>query len=267
MSTKKRVVSAALAAAVGVSLLCGFGFAKKDYVYQQFETAEPVTSVTVTDASANVTIQAADTDHITVRYAALPDEEPLYDLSVQDGRLVVEARDDVDVDTTDDGGPALVRVRIEGHSIDPTPDRELTVTLPDKQYEQLEAGLAVGTLKVEGVDAKTLSVAAAAGEAEVSGVQTEQLELSSAAGKVILRDAWAQIAVVGAAAGSLQLEGVEADELSVSSAVGGASLKQVTAGDLEIGSVLGSLKLEDVWADSYTKAGIILHTSGQIQKR
>lgn len=267
MSTKKRVVSAALAAAVGVSLLCGFGFAQKDYVYQQFETAEPVTSVTVTDASAKVTIQAAATDHITVRYAALPDEEPLYDISVQDGRLVVEARDDVDVDTTDDGGPALVRVRIEGHSIDPTPDRELTVTLPDKQYEQLEAGLAVGTLKVEGVDAKTLSVAAAAGEAEVSGVQAEQLELSSAAGKVILRDTWAQKAEVAAAAGSLQLEGVEADELSVSSAVGGASLKQVTAGDLEIGSVLGNIQLEDVWADSYTKAGIILHTSGQIQKR
>ena len=267
MSTKKRVVSAALAAAVGVSLLCGFGFAQKDYVYQQFETAEPVTSVTVTDASANVTIQAADTDHITVRYAALPDEEPLYDLSVQDGRLVVEARDDVDVDTTDDGGPALVRVRIEGHSIDPTPDRELTVTLPDKQYEQLEAGLAVGTLKVEGVDAKTLSVATAAGEVEVSGVQAEQLELASAAGKVILRDTWAQKAEVAAAAGSLQLEGVEADELSVSSAVGGASLKQVTAGDLEIGSALGSIQLEDVWADSYTKAGIILHTSGQIQKR
>ena len=170
---------------------------------------------------------------------------------------MVEARDDVDVDTTDDGGPALVRVRIEGHSIDPTPDRELTVTLPDKQYEQLEAGLAVGTLKVEGVDAKTLSVAAAAGEAEVSGVQAEQLELSSAAGKVILRDTWAQKAEVAAAAGSLQLEGVEADELSVSSAVGGASLKQVTAGDLEIGSALGSIQLEDVWADSYTKAGII----------
>lgn len=267
MSTKKRVVSAVLAASVGVSLLCGFGFAQKDYVYQQFETAEPVTSVTVQDASANVTIQAADTGYITVRYATLPDEEPLYDISVQDGRLVVEARDDVDVDTTDDGGPALVRVRIEGHSIDPTPDRELTVTLPDKQYEQLEAGLAVGTLKVEGIDAKTLSVAAAAGEAEVSGVRAEQLELSSAAGKVILRDAWAQKAEVGAAAGSLQLEGVEADELSVSSAVGGASLKQVTAGDLEIGSALGSIQLEDVWADSYTKAGIILHTSGQIQKR
>ena len=87
MNTKKRVVSAALAAAVGVSLLCGFGFAKKEYVYQQFETAEPVTSVTVQDASANVTIQAADTDHITVRYGTLPDEEPLYDISVQDGRL------------------------------------------------------------------------------------------------------------------------------------------------------------------------------------
>ena len=30
MSTKKRVVSAALAAAGGVSLLCGFGLAQKD---------------------------------------------------------------------------------------------------------------------------------------------------------------------------------------------------------------------------------------------
>ena len=183
MSTKKRVVSAALAAAVGVSLLCGFGFAKKEYVYQQFETAEPVTSVTVQDASANVTIQAADTDHITVRYGTLPDEEPLYDISVQDGRLVVKARDDVDVDTTDDDGPALVRVRIEGHSMNPWSDRELTVTLPDKQYEQLEAGLAVGTLKVEGVDAKTLSAAAAAGEAEVSAVQAGEPGPSSVAGE------------------------------------------------------------------------------------
>ena len=157
----------------------------------------------------------------------------------------------------------MVRVRIEGHSMNPWSDRELTVTVPDKQYEQLEAGLAVGTLKVEGVDAKRLSAAAAAGEAEVSDVQAGQLELSSAAGKVILRDTWAQKVEVGAAAGSLQLEGVEADELSVGSAVGGASLKQVTAGDLEIASALGSLKLEDVWADTYTKAGLILHPAAR----
>ena len=266
MNTKKRVVSAALAAAVGVSLLCGFGFAKKEYVYQQFETAEPVTSVTVQDASANVIIQAADTDHITVRYGTLPGEDPLYDISVQDGRLVVEARDDVDVDTTDDG-LALVRVRIEGHNIDPWSGRKLTITLPDKPYEQLDATLAVGSLKVEGVDAKNFSAVAAAGEAEVSGVQAEQLELASAAGKVILRDAQVQKAEVAAAAGSAVVENVEADALSVSGAVGGSSLKQVTAGDLEIASALGSIKLEDVWADNYIKAGLILHTSGRIQKR
>ena len=266
MNTKKRVVSAALAAAVGVSLLCGFGFAKKEYVYQQFETAEPVTSVTVQDASANVIIQAADTDHITVRYGTLPGEDPLYDISVQDGRLVVEARDDVDVDTTDDG-LALVRVRIEGHNIDPWSGRELTITLPDKPYEQLDATLAVGSLKVEGVDAKNFSAVAAAGEAEVSDVQAEQLELASAAGKIILRDAQVRKAEVAAAAGSAVVENVEADELSVSGVVSDASLKQVTAGDLEIGSVLGSIKLEDVWADNYTKAGMILHTSGRIQKR
>ena len=266
MNTKKRVVSAALAAAVGVSLLCGFGFAKKEYVYQQFETAEPVTSVTVQDASADVIIQAADTDHITVRYGTLPGEDPLYDISVQDGRLVVEARDDVDVDTTDDG-LALVRVRIEGHNIDPWSGRELTITLPDKPYEQLDATLAVGSLKVEGVDAKNFSAVAAAGEAEVSDVQAEQLELASAAGKVILRDAQVQKAEVAAAAGSAVVENVEADALSVSGAVGGSSLKQVTAGDLEIASALGSVKLEDVWADNYIKAGLILHTSGQIQKR
>ena len=70
-----------------------------------------------------------------------------------------------------------------------------------------------------------------------------------------------------AAAGSAVVENVEADALSVSGAVGGSSLKQVTVGDLEIASALGSIKLEDVWADNYIKAGLILHTSGRIQKR
>ena len=268
MSTKKRVVSAVLAAAVGVSLLCGFGVAKKDYVYQQFETAEPVTSVTVKDASAKVTIRAADTDHITVRYAALPDEEPLYDISVQDGRLVVEVLDDVDVDTTDDDGPALLRIRIEGHSIDPTPDRELTVTLPDKQYEELEAGLAVGTLKVEGVDAKTFSVASASGKIEVSGVQAGQLDLASAAGNIVLRDAKAENVGVGTATGSVKIENLDAtEEVSAANAVGSVSLKQVTTGELVIGAAIGSIKLEDVRADAYTKAGILVWNRGKVQNR
>ena len=69
------------------------------------------------------------------------------------------------------------------------------------------------------------------------------------------------------AKGAGQFHNVEADALSVSGAVGGSSLKQVTAGDLEIASALGSIKLEDVWADNYIKAGLILHTSGRIQKR
>ena len=124
---------------MGVSLLCGFGFAGKDYVYKQFETAEPVAGVLVKDASAYVTIRTADTDHITVRYAELPEGEPLYDISVQNGRLVVESREDIDVDTTDGGGFALVRVSVEGHSVS-GPKRELTITLPDKQYDQPEAG-------------------------------------------------------------------------------------------------------------------------------
>ena len=268
MSTKKRVVSAALAAAVGVSLLCGFGFAKKDYVYQQFETAEPVTSVTVKDASANVTIQAADTDHITVRYATLPDEDPLYDIWVQDGRLLVEAREDIDVDTTDDGGPALVRIQMDGHSINPFPDRELTITLPDKQYEELEAGLAVGTLKVEGVDAKTFSVASASGKVEVSGVQAGQLKLASAAGNIVLRDAKAENVKAGTATGSIKIENLDAtEEVSAANAVGSVSLKQVTTSNLVIGAVIGSIQLEDVSTDSYTKAGILVWNSGSVQDR
>ena len=253
---------------MGVSLLCGFGFAKKEYVYQQFETAESVTSVTVQGRERQRDHQAQTPTTLRWRYGTLPDEEPLYDISVQDGRLVVKARDDVDVDTTDDDGPALVRVRIEGHSMNPWSDRELTVTLPDKQYEQLEAGLAGGHAQGGKVLTQKHSrplLPQARRRYPMS--RRGQLELSSAAGKVILRDTWAQKVEVGAAAGSLQLEGVEADELSVGSAVGGASLKQVTAGDLEIASALGSLKLEDVWADTYTKAGLILHTSGQIQKR
>ena len=63
----------------------------------------------------------------------------LYDISVHGGRPVVESREDIDVDTTDGGGFALVRVSVEGHSVS-SPKRELTITLPDKQYDQPEAG-------------------------------------------------------------------------------------------------------------------------------
>ena len=169
---------------MGVSLLCGFGFAGKDYVYKQFETAEPVAGVLVKDASAYVTIRTADTDHITVRYAELPEGEPLYDISVQNGRLVVESREDIDVDTTDDGGFALVRVSVEGHSVS-GPKRELTITLPDKQYDQLEAG----SVSIENLNAEEqLSIGSAVGSASLKQVTAGDIAIGSVIGRVKLED-------------------------------------------------------------------------------
>ena len=50
-------------------------------------------------------------------------------------------------------------------------------------------------------------------------------------------------------------------------AVGSVSLKQVTTSNLVIGAAIGSIKLEDVSTDSYTKAGILVWNSGNVQDR
>ena len=242
---KKKWVSRVLCGLLAAGLLCGFAALpaeeNADLVPRQFQTAQQVDRIRVEDAISNVTIRTTDTDHITVDYADTA-EKPLYTISVEDGLLRIQTG------SLD---------KIGGRIVSGLSNRDLIITLPQKQYQELSVGLTIGTLSVEGVKAAQLTAEASVNTVELSDIRADQLNASSSAGKVILRDSQIGNAEIEGNVGGVAVQNVTASErLTVSSVVGKISLEDVTAYELIVLSALGRISWENVEAPYSTQASI-----------
>ena len=242
---KTKWVSRVLCGLLAAGLLCGFAALpaeeNADLVPRQFQTAQQVDRIRVEDAISNVTIRTTDTDHITVDYADTA-EKPLYTISVEDGLLRIQTG------SLD---------KIGGRIVSGLSNRDLIITLPQKQYQELSVGLTIGTLSVEGVKAAQLTAEASVNTVELSDIRADQLNASSSAGKVILRDSQIGNAEIEGNVGGVAVQNVTASErLTVSSVVGKISLEDVTAYELIVLSVLGQISWENVEAPYSTQASI-----------
>ena len=242
---KTKWVSRVLCGLVAAGLLCGFAALPAEenanLVSRQFQTAQQIDRISVEDAISDVTIRTADTDHITVDY---PDtaEKPLYTISVEDGLLRIQTG------SLD---------KIGGRIVSGLSNRDLVITLPQKQYQELSMTLAVGTLSVEGVKAAQLTAESAVNTVELSGIEVDQLNAASAVGKVTLQDSRIGNAEIKGKVGGVAVENVTASErLTVSSVVGKISLEDVTAYELIVLTALGQISWENVEAPYSTQASI-----------
>ena len=245
MLMKTKWVSRVLCGLLAAGLLCGFAAPSAEenaeLVPRQFQTAQQIDRISVEDAISDVTIRTADTDHITVDYADT-DEKPLYTISVEDGLLRIQTG------SLD---------KIGGRIVSGLSNRDLVITLPQKQYQELSMTLAVGTLSVEGVKAAQLTAESAVNTVELSGIEVDQLNAASAVGKVTLQDSRIGNAEIEGNVGGVTVENVTASErLTVSSVVGKIPLEDVTAYELIVLSTLGRISWENVEAPYSTQASI-----------
>ena len=132
---------------MGVSLLCGFGFAGKDYVYKQFETAEPVAGVLVKDASAYVTIRTPAAGNVE---AAGVQAEQIEIASAAGKVALRDARA-----RTVDLGAAAGSVSIENLNAE----------------EQLSIGSAVGSASLKQVTAGDIAIGSVIGRVKLEDVR------------------------------------------------------------------------------------------------
>ena len=242
---KTKWVSRVLCGLLAAGLLCGFAALPAEenagLVPRQFQTAQQIDRISVEDAISDVTIRTADTDHITVDYADTT-EKPLYTISVEDGLLRIQTG------SLD---------KIGGRIVPRLSNRDLVITLPQKQYQELSMTLAVGTLSVEGVKAAQLTAESAVNTVELSGIEVDQLNAASAVGKVTLQDSRIGNAEIKGKVGGVAVENVTASErLTVSSVVGKISLEDVTAYELIVLTALGQISWENVEAPYSTQASI-----------
>ncbi len=245
MLMKTKWVSRVLCGLLAAGLLCGFAALPAEenagLVPRQFQTAQQIDRISVEDAISDVTIRTADTDHITVDYADTT-EKPLYTISVEDGLLRIQTG------SLD---------KIGGRIVPRLSNRDLVITLPQKQYQELSMTLAVGTLSVEGVKAAQLTAESAVNTVELSGIEVDQLNAASAVGKVTLQDSRIGNAEIKGKVGGVAVENVTASErLTVSSVVGKISLEDVTAYELIVLTALGQISWENVEAPYSTQASI-----------
>ena len=250
---KTKWVSRVLCGLLAAGLLCGFAALpaeeNADLVPKQFQTAQQVDRIRVEDAISNVTIRTADTDHITMNYADTA-EKPLYTISVEDGLLRIQTG------SLD---------KIGGRIVSGLSNRDLIITLPQKQYQELSVALAVGTLSVEGVQAAQLTAEAAVNTVKLNGIQADQLNATSAVGQVTVHDSQIGNAEIEGAVGGVAVENVTASgQLTVTNIVGSVSLKDVTAHELIVQAALGHTSYKNVEAAYSKEEGIFNCHSGVV---
>ena len=183
----KRMCSAVLAVGLvwGCILPASAAEAEEARVLQ-YETAEPVSSVVVDTEYADVVIQPGQTDRITVESAADAKGTYSYDCAVADGVLKVnvegiegeEFRDYIQI------GPFRF-LNQYGSILKNT----ITVTLPDKLYDSIQAEFNHGDIQMRDVQSQTARLTTEHGNIVLSGAQPQELDLKIDHGDIVFDQA------------------------------------------------------------------------------
>ena len=184
----KRMCSAVLAAGLvcGCILPASAAEAEEEARVLQYETAEPVSSVVVDTEYADVVIQPGQTDRITVESAADAKGTYSYDCVVADGVLKVnvegiegeEFRDYIQI------GPFRF-LNQYGSILKNT----ITVTLPNKMYDSIQAEFNHGDIQMRDVQSQTARLTTEHGNIVLSGAQPQELDLKIDHGDIVFDQA------------------------------------------------------------------------------
>ncbi len=179
----KRMCSAVLAAGLvcGCILPASAAEAEEARVLQ-YETAEPVSAVEVDAEYADVIIQPGQTDKITVESAADAWGTFSYDCTVADGVLTV------DVDGVE---PKEYReytqigpFRVLSSYMSPFYRNTVTITLPNKMYDSIQAETASGSIQLRQIQSQTAKVESKYGNIKFDQAAVVQCEGTAEYGNI-----------------------------------------------------------------------------------
>ena len=180
----KRIGSAVLAAGLvcGCILPASAAEAEEEARVLQYETAEPVSAVVVDAEYADVVIQPGQTDKITVESAADAWGTFSYDCTVADGVLTVnvdgvepkEYREYTQI------GP----FRVLSSYMSPFYRNTVTITLPNKMYDSIQAETASGSIQLRQIQSQTAKVESKYGNIKFDQAAVVQCEGTAEYGNI-----------------------------------------------------------------------------------
>ena len=179
----KRMCSAVLAAGLVCGCILPASAAEAEEArILQYETAEPVSAVVVDAEYADVVIQPGQTDKITVESAADAWGTFSYDCTVADGVLTVnvdgvepkEYREYTQI------GP----FRVLSSYMSPFYRNTVTITLPNKMYDSIQAETASGSIQLRQIQSQTAKVESKYGNIKFDQAAVVQCEGTAEYGNI-----------------------------------------------------------------------------------
>lgn len=255
----KRIAAALLTGAMAIGLLCGFAAdtgeeTLVEYVRRQWQTAEQVSEIVVTETEANVIVKAAQdaqTENITVEYADTEEEE-LYTFSIEEESLAIQKLK---------GRPQalksalhLGRLKLFSRNV-PLPDNgvdtTLIITLPQKEYASILVTNSAGDVTFEDIEAQNLTANVSYGKVLFDACSGVDMTAQSTYGSVTFEDAAAQSLSVNSTYGDVAFEDAAAQNLSVDSTYGSVEFNGVTSDSIAVNKCYGDIIFASTLASVY----------------
>jgi hypothetical protein len=127
----------------------------------------------------------------------------------------------------------------------------LRITYPkEARLGDVNIEAAAGKAEISGLEAESLSVDCSAGSLEIDETDVRDLSVTMSAGECKIEDVRAESAVVGMNAGSFSAKGFDCGALTGNFNMGDADVKGRLRGDVDISADMGSVRLDTILPES-----------------
>lgn len=185
--SKWSVKCLAAAAAAGLMLGSVLPASAEESMIRQYETSQPVTSVVADVENADLVFQKGPGNTIQVDSAADARGEYTYHFDLEDGvlNIRVEAGEGERLKVlrglTVDSGVVMIESETGYATIW---ENEITVTLPEKVYDQIEVTGKNSPMKVENVEADEITLEGNNGSAALEGTRSRRTQIQLVNGSI-----------------------------------------------------------------------------------
>lgn len=222
----KKLFCTLLSAAAAVALLCGFtpspqeNSAGAGLITKTYETAEAISSLSVSDKYADVTVKADDVDHVVVEYSynssyndAFGTGGELYSFTIAGPSLNIQGlKGDASMSVNNSKCICTITVKLPrrafaGLTVDTSNGN---ITLQDMTSQSNTLTTTNGNISITGGSLDNLNATANNGKVEVNNLLTQTFAASTRNGRISLANTSALSITAQAQNGSINLDTVSA---------------------------------------------------------
>lgn len=222
----KKLFCTLLSAAAAVALLCGFtpspqeNSAGAGLITKTYETAEAISSLSVSDKYADVTVKADDVDHVVVEYSY---NSPYNDAFGTGGELY----------SFTIAGPSLNIQGLKGDASMSVNNSKcictMTVKLPRRAFAGLTVDTSNGNITIQDMTSQSNTLTTTNGNISITGGSLDNLNATANNGKVEVNNLLTQTFAASTRNGRISLANTSALSITAQAQNGSINLDTVSA--------------------------------------